>query len=324
MSSTQGTFSVAELVGIVIGTTAAVLIIVSVILLSVIRRRRQRRETEARDWGYQPQTWEETLPRQSQVAPIPQQPVMRQPTPPMDLSPIFSPTSTHNLEEALLRAERVNSDPQPEPQPCRYSHSQTTSPTSPIQYLNPHQFPDPPAPAIIPLYQQQQQQQHQQQQPHHQHQYIRKETDSISSQSPTYLSPFSQHYSSPLSPHYSSPQQRFARATMTSNPASSRQSSTRSSRRDWPMQRQDSSSGGFRRLSTLSGRIRDGRHNNDSPAELWTTANVAEMDDTQTPRPKAPSFFESPVLGTLGLHVSIVKPKQSKGSLRTGSIRSGG
>lgn len=307
MSATQGTFSVAELVGIVVGTTAAVLIVISVILVSVIRRRRRRRETAGRDWEYQPpQTWEETLPRQSQAAPIPQQPVMRQTTPPMDLSPIFSPTSTHNLEEALLRAERINSHTRPEPQPYQYSHSQTTSP---IQYHNHHQFPNhpaPPAPVIIPLYHR------------HQQQYIRKEADSNSPQSPT--------HSSPISPYYPSPQQRFARAATTSNPAgSSRQSSTRSSsRRDWPLQRQDSSAGGFGRLSTLSGRIRGARHNNDSPAELWTTANVAEMDDTQTPRPKAPSFFESPVLGTLGLHVSIVKPKHSKGSLRTGSVRSGG
>ncbi|TLS22030.1 uncharacterized protein PpBr36_09178 [Pyricularia pennisetigena] len=304
----QANFTVAELVGIVIGSTAAVLIIASVIMLSVIRRRRRRRETEVLDWGYQPQTWEETWPRQSQATGlIPQQPVMRQATPPMDLSPIFSPTSAHNLEEALLRAERVNSYPQPEPQPYRYSQTQTTSPTSATQYHHHHQLPGPPAPIIVPFYHHQQQQQQQQQQ-----EYTRKEIDSISRQSPT----------------YSSPQQRFARATMASNAASSRQSSTRSSRRDWPLQRQDSTSGGFRRLSTLSGRIRGGRHidinNRDSPAELWTTANVAEMDDTQTPRPRAPSFFESPVLGTAGLHVSIVNPKQSRGSLRTGSARSGG
>ncbi|KAI6363569.1 hypothetical protein MCOR25_005853 [Pyricularia grisea] len=322
MSSTQGTFSVTELVGIVIGTTAAVLIIVSVILLSVIRRRRRRRETAGLDWGYQPQKWEETLPKQTQAVPIPHQPVMRQATPPMDLSPIFSPTSAPNLEEALLRAERVNSYPQPELQPYQhsYSYSQTASPTSPVQYNKHHQLPDLPAPITIPLHHHNHHHHQQQQQQQQQQQYIRKETDSISPQSPT--------YSSPLSPHYSSPQQRFARATTTSNPATtiSRQSSTRSSsRRDWPLRRQESpsSGGGFRRLSTLSGRIRGGRHNNESPAELWTTANVPEMDDTQTPRPKAPSFFESPVLGTIGLHnVSIVKPKQSKGSLRTGSARS--
>ncbi|KAH9436950.1 hypothetical protein MCOR02_000613 [Pyricularia oryzae] len=188
MSATQGTFSVAELVGIVVGTTAAVLIIISVILLSVIRRRRRRRETAGRDWDYQPpQTWEETLPRQSQAAPIPQQPVMRQTTPPMDLSPIFSPTSTHNLEEALLSAERINSHTRPEPLPYQYSHSQTTSP---IQYHNHHQFPNhpaPPAPVIIPLYHR------------HQQQYIRKEADSNSPQSPTHSSPISPYYPSPSS-----------------------------------------------------------------------------------------------------------------------------